>query len=1023
MAQQLFFDKNGDNLNFQINPDLNIIEGTIYFEGISTYLFDNENIFVVEEDLGEYRHPTMSPGESIIFEWESIENEDIFFLYEVTRDIELNEQFINRLDSYTLKYEDINPTGTGQLDISAALQINIGFSPQEEIKYTRVLNVYLKDGTNPRVLAAKISFYGEGIEEDERFKIWSDNFGIKFLRTDANILKEYNIKEAIPNFKELNQARKELLVSKEHIYPYVGTYKGLQNIINLFGYKDTLRVKEYWKNVNPRSSYFDKMTLVDISDYLDDGVIDTLDLTDKNRGLKEGRQFKKTEFLALAYQFTRESGDYDDDGIPIVEETTEFTVDEIFYKMNMLDKKLKQEFLPINVKIKDLIGEFIYFQKYTISAWQDNVTVTEYNINERASVGVYPDQNVDLTLRNLYPFYRRVDTTGQDFGVARVNNNDAMNPFEGGQKYTKSENAKIKENIQEYYKQIRDQRIPNLNARLSWEFGDDPERIIGAPILLTFDLNQLNIFDFRGVQLQDLDEIAPGLDPYWTLENIQYRNNYEITWRITKDSPKPYNFEYRGKVVDLFQLAHFLPYAGTYRVTMEITDFGGHKSIWSRFITVQNDQRPQIIAYSRLEDKFDYTVGNLSNVQLQDFGASYLYYPKVNVLDAEEAAFKMDVYKNLMEWISMYKTRYGMGQHINDVELYDTELNEYVAFNDPIQDHPKKRYWGLGENDLPVTLADLRDVQIGELYWMRIANLVHLDDFNAGFYLQNPTPGKAIKISLFSDYVIPEYGTLEELVEILNDSNHPGIRLFNYEIINGRVDQEQYIIHAQAEYFSKEMYHILDKYGGLSPDISSPGNGNLQGDKYTFFLPKKVHSPELIDWMKSISPVFDDETMFLLAKTSDVLSGAVQDPMFWQENKYWKFENDEQTGHLPTVIDMNAFNLTDTKIFESTFAVPENAIVHFVINNLDGKNEFIWTLTVTETGEEIVRAKGVPFFVWKFKDLGNFTLKVDTFDNRGTQYTSEIPNFVRVLDKRTYISETEARLNNRKRRLLKERGQ
>ena len=1020
----LFFDKNGDNLNFQLNTDSNLYEGTIYFEGISTYLFDNENIFIINEvSNGVYRYPTISPGQTIVLEWESINNSDIFFLYEVIKDIELNQQFISKIDSLTISYEDINPGGTGPLDISAALQLNIGFSPQDEIKYERVLCGYLIDN-GIKTQTSRISFYGEGIEEDERFRIWNDNFGIKFLRTDANILKDYNIKEAIPNFKDLNQIRKELLVNKEHIYPYVGTYKGLKNIIDILGYKDVLKVKEYWKNVNPKSSYFEKMTLVDISDYLDDGIIDTLDLVDKNKGLKGGRQFKKTEFLALAYQFTRESGDYDEDGIPIVEETTEFTVDEIFYKMNLLDRKLKQEFLPINVKIKDLIGEFIYFQKYTISVWQDNVSITEYNINERAEVGVYPDENVDLTLRNLYPFYRQIDITGQDFGVARVNNNSAMDPFEGGQKYPKSEIAKIKTNIQEYYKQIRDQRFPNLNARLTWEFGDDPEMIIGAPILLTFDLEQLNIFDFRGVQIEDLDEIAPGLNPYWTSENLQYRNNYEIIWKITKPGPNPYNFEYRGKVIDLFQLTHFLPYAGTYRVTMQIIDFGGHISSFSKLVTVQADQRPQIVAYSRLEDKFNYQLSNLSNVQLQDFGASYIYYPKVNVLDAEDAAFKIDVYKNLIEWISMYKTRYGMGQHINDVQLYDTETNTYVDFNDPLQDHPKKRYWGLGENDIPVTLNDLRDVKIGDLYWLRIGNLVHLDDFNAGYYLHNPAPRKAIKISLFSDYIIPEYTTLEELVDILNDSDHPGIRLFNYEIINGRQSDRQYIIHAQAEYFSKEMYHILDNYGGLSPDISSPGGvGSIQGDKYTFFLPRKVHSYELIEWMKSISPVFDDETMFLLAKTSDVLSGAVQDPMFWQENKYWKFEEDVQTGHLPTIIDMNAFNLTDVKIFESTFAVPENAIVHFVINNLDGKNDFIWTLTVTETGEEIVRAKSVPFFVWKFKDLGNFTLKVDTFDNRGTQYTSEIPNFIRVLDKRSYISETEFRLNNRKRRLLKERGQ
>ena len=85
-----------------------------------------------------------------------------------------------------------------------------------------------------------------------------------------------------------------------------------------------------------------------------------------------------------------------------------------------------------------------------------------------------------------------------------------------------------------------------------------------------------------------------------------------------------------------------------------------------------------------------------------------------------------------------------------------------------------------------------------------------MDDFNAGFYIQTPVAGGIIKISLFSDYTIPQFSTLEELVVLLNESEHPGIKLFNYEIIDGKHGQSQYIIHAQAEYLSKEMYHILD---------------------------------------------------------------------------------------------------------------------------------------------------------------------------------------------------------------------
>jgi len=225
------------------------------------------------------------------------------------------------------------------------------------------------------------------------------------------------------------------------------------------------------------------------------------------------------------------------------------------------------------------------------------------------------------------------------------------------------------------------------------------------------------------------------------------------------------------------------------------------------------------------------------------------------------------------------------------------------------------------------------------------------------------------------------------------------------------------------------MYHMLFFPGGMSPSpgttspvsLSSPGSGTYSGDEYTFFLPKKVFSDEAINFLKSLSPVMDTETLFLHAKTSDVLSGAVQDPMFWQDNKYWNFTNDVQTGYLPSTIDQNSFNITDIKLFEETFTVPENGIVFFVVNNLDGKSDFIWTLTDAVSGEEIVRAKSVPFFVWKFKDLGTFNIKADVFDNRGTQYTTYLQNYVRVLDKKDYTLDIESRLNTRKLQLLKNR--
>jgi MFS family permease len=57
----------------------------------------------------------------------------------------------------------------------------------------------------------------------------------------------------------MNKKRKEMLLQGEEIWPYVGSYKGLVNIINWFGYFD-IRIKEYWLNVNQEDEYFGKYT-------------------------------------------------------------------------------------------------------------------------------------------------------------------------------------------------------------------------------------------------------------------------------------------------------------------------------------------------------------------------------------------------------------------------------------------------------------------------------------------------------------------------------------------------------------------------------------------------------------------------------------------------------------------------------------------------------------------------------------------------------------------------------------------
>ena len=90
----------------------------------------------------------------------------------------------------------------------------------------------------------------------------------------------------------------------------------------------------------------------------------------------------------------------------------------------------------------------------------------------------------------------------------------------------------------------------------------------------------------------------------------------------------------------------------------------------------------------------------------------------------------------------------------------------------------------------------------------------------------------------------------------------------------------------------------------------------------------------------------------------------------------------------------------------------------FNVNNLDGKKDFVWTLTDVDTDEEIIKVTNVPFFAWKFKDIGVFRLKADVTDNRGTTYSNEMDRLITVLNKTNYVKGIETRLNRRKNQLL-----
>jgi len=236
-----FFDKDGYPCNYEVDPD-GCFVGEVYLQPLSLSLYDNVNLFVLQEKQdGNFYFPELSAGESLLFKWvgDSVQE---FFLYDVVDDDSNGYPYINKVNSVTIS-ESVS-------GVRLPLQLNVAFCPSSESIFERYLNGYVVSAGGSMVKFLNVKFYGEGVGEDERMRVILENFGIRFNRTDSLCIKDYDIKEAYPDWTLVNDIRKQLIINKEEIFPYVGTYIGLKNFVDVLGYKGVLDIREYWKNVN-----------------------------------------------------------------------------------------------------------------------------------------------------------------------------------------------------------------------------------------------------------------------------------------------------------------------------------------------------------------------------------------------------------------------------------------------------------------------------------------------------------------------------------------------------------------------------------------------------------------------------------------------------------------------------------------------------------------------------------------------------------------------------------------------------
>ena len=440
-----FFDKNGDNLNFVYDEDKDTWKGTIYLEQVSTGLISYEPIYIMSDiwdgvnnqslGLRKPRKSNLIPwcpgstGTNVIAQWKdntvgsTSSNVDEIFLWDIEGYPGPDPQMIKSesldIDLGSFAGDLVGPSGgggTGQLVQGStsvafdneALSLRVALQSDVEDSYTRTLQIidpqYLTEDpystfncVGATHVIAEITFYGETEGEDERLETMIENMGNAIKNSDFNIFDDSDINEALPDFIKLNSKRKELLLEWDNIFPFTGSYRALINILKYFGY-DQVTLKEYWLNVdelvgnNPEKVKRIRYKQTPIEDLF--SIEPKTANTSKN--MIPSKIYKKTSKFGLFYDITKDSGEFDDDGIPIVEEAFTFSNEEVLIKLFALKQKLKKYFLPLNARIVDIVGEAVYYTRYDVNIWSDLIRVDDVELNIDPCLKVYPESKTNL---------------------------------------------------------------------------------------------------------------------------------------------------------------------------------------------------------------------------------------------------------------------------------------------------------------------------------------------------------------------------------------------------------------------------------------------------------------------------------------------------------------------------------------------------------------------------------------------------------------------------------------------------
>jgi PKD repeat protein len=565
---------NGTDYEIQLVQDTDgIWTGKVYMPEVSTNLYETVNLFVLEDCLlnGDpvINKPVSPDGQitTLDFSWTALESDQSkdVIMYDMRMDggkayvRELKTQTQTLAPFTTIDSQDANNLKSINTNLNSALQINIAVSSENEGIHKRVLQI--KAGAT---VIANIEFYCEVEAEDERLKILLGNLGAALDEEDFMLFKSHDISEMHPDYKLLNQKRRELLLELNNIKPFVGTYKAILNAIDFFGY-DKITLKEYWINVDKDSKTFGKLHAIPVPNSSVRGEMTRKLLKFKMPSATQ----KKTSRFSLVYRLNEPNGTFDQWDFANVDEVFDYTPDEVLIKLYGLKNRLQRDFLPLEAKIVDITGEGDYFSNKNLNIWKIQNPIGFFTEGHKVKFDVFPkdrDLFIEDTSMVLKPSLDQDSLSNNYNAFLNLGIGDESN-------LTEAQRTELKAVYEKFYETYHDREMNSWNSNFS-----STTIPIGCPVILDSMESWDDVWDEAKFVWNDAVDANENLKVTWN--NWWKRWVYEVEWII--DGPNGWHKEYRGPVDDYKRLPVSLPYVGAYTIELRFYDLFGHMSYYKK---------------------------------------------------------------------------------------------------------------------------------------------------------------------------------------------------------------------------------------------------------------------------------------------------------------------------------------------------------------------------------------------------------------------------------------------------------